>query len=445
MTKRLLTIVMVLAAAAQGRKPGEEIKPGFNLFSKQQDIQLGLQAAAEVRKQYQPVQNDELQNYIRRVGERLAAQKEPRESGFQFTYTLVSDKSINAFALPGGPTFVHTGLILAADNEAQLAGVLAHEISHVILRHGTNQASKANLMQIPAILAGAVTGSNLLAQLTNLGAAGFLLKFSRNDESQADALGARIMNQAGYNPIEMAHFFEKLQGEGGSRAPQFLSDHPDPGNRVKAVQDEIRALPRHSYGAAAGDFDRAKALVAKLPPPTRAPGAPRIEAPPSGSKPSGRFKQLKGREYAISYPENWEVFGDSNAATVTIAPREGLVQDASGRSQVGYGVIVSYFFPESKTTDLQQATGELIHHLHAANPNLREAGAPRRIKVEGEQALVTRLSSDSPYRGLAETDVLLTVNRPQGLFYMIFIAPERDYRELESVFNDMASSIRFSN
>jgi hypothetical protein len=448
MTKRLLTIVMVLAAAAQARKPGEEIKPGFNLFSKQQDIQLGLQAASEVRKQYQAVQNEELQNYIRRVGERLAAQKSPRESGFQFTYTLVNDKSVNAFALPGGPTFVHTGLMLAAENEAQLAGVLAHEISHVILRHGTNQASKANLMQIPAILAGAVTGSNLLAQLTSLGAAGFLLKFSRNDESQADALGARIMNEAGYNPIEMAHFFEKLQGEGGSRAPQFLSDHPDPGNRVKAVQEEVRALPRHSYGAPAGDFDRAKALVAKLPPPQRAPGAPRIEAsaPTSASKPSGRYKQLKGREYAISYPENWEVLGDSNAATLTIAPREGLVQDAGGRSQVGYGVIVSYFFPESKTTDLQQATGELIHHLHAANPNLRAASAaPRRIKVEGDQALVTRLTSDSPYRGQAETDVLLTVNRPQGLFYMIFIAPERDYRDLERVFDEMASSIRFSN
>src|SRR5712692_8193313 len=248
--RHTLTIVMamILTVPALARRPGEDIKPGFNLFSKQQDIQLGLAAASEVRKQYQVVPNQELQDYIRRIGERLAAQKEPRESGFQFTYTLVNDKSVNAFALPGGPTFVHTGLILAADNEAQVAGVLAHEISHVILRHGTNQASKANLMQIPALLAGAVTGSDLLAQLTNLGAVGFLLKFSRTAESEADALGTRIMNEAGYNPIEMAHFFEKLQAEGGSRAPQFLSDHPNPGNRVSAVETEIRALPQHQYG-----------------------------------------------------------------------------------------------------------------------------------------------------------------------------------------------------
>src|SRR6266851_4121316 len=215
--RRSLIIVMAitLAVPVLARKPGEEIKPGFNLFSKQQDIQLGQQAAAEVRKQYTVVPNQELQDYIRRIGERLATQREPRESGFQFTYTLVNDKSVNAFALPGGPTFVHTGLILAADNEAQVAGVLGHEISHVILRHGTNQASKANLMQIPALLAAAVTGSNLLAQLTSLGAAGLLLRFSRTDESEADASGTKIMNEAGYNPIEMAHFFEKLEGETG--------------------------------------------------------------------------------------------------------------------------------------------------------------------------------------------------------------------------------------
>src|SRR5437016_12156204 len=159
----VIVIAAALAISALARKPGEPIKPRFNLFSKQQDIQLGQQAAAEVRKQSRPVSSSELQDYIRRIGERLAATPDVRDSGFQFTFTLVNDKSINAFALPGGPTFVHTGLVLAADNEAQVAGVLGHEISHVILRHGTNQASKANLMQIPALLAGAVTGSDLLA------------------------------------------------------------------------------------------------------------------------------------------------------------------------------------------------------------------------------------------------------------------------------------------
>jgi len=318
----------------------------------------------------------------------------------------------------------------------------------VMLRHGTNQASKANLMQIPALLAGAVTGSNLLAQLTNLGAVGMLLKFSRNAESEADALGTRIMNQAGYNPIEMANFFEKLQAEGSSRAPQFLSDHPDPGNRVKAVQEEIRALPRHDYGTRVGDFEREKALVAQLPQLRSQPRELRgsSAAPSAASRPSGRFKQLRGREFALSYPDNWEVFGDQNAATLTIAPREGIVQSANGTSAVGYGVIVSYFFPESKTNDLEKATDELIHHLHAANPNMRVTSANRRrIRVEDGPGLVTTLAGESPFQGQTETDVLLTVIRPQGLFYMIFVAPQADFRDLQGAFDEMANSIRFSN
>src|SRR5437868_8591819 len=182
-----LAVLLTLPACA-ARKPGSEIKPGFNLFSKEQDVQLGQEAAAQVRQQYEVVQNKELQDYITRAGQLLAAQ--PEAGGYPYTFTLLNEKSVNAFALPGGPAFVFSGLIQAADNEAQLAGVLAHEISHVALRHGTNQASKANLLQLPAMLAGAMTGGSLLGQLAQvgvgLGANSVLLKFSRTAVSQAD-------------------------------------------------------------------------------------------------------------------------------------------------------------------------------------------------------------------------------------------------------------------
>jgi Zn-dependent protease with chaperone function len=436
---------MAFPAAAM-RKAGDAIKPGFNLFSKEHDVQLGQQAAAQIGKQYHVVENRQLQDYVRQVGERLAAQKVAKDSGFPFTFKLVSDKSINAFALPGGPTFVHTGLIAAADNEAQLAGVLAHELSHVILRHGTNQASKANLLQLPAILAGAVTGSNLLAQLTSMGASGFLLKFSRTAETEADLLGARLMNDAGYNPVEMARFFEKLEAEGGSRAPQFLSDHPNPGNRVAAVQAEIRGLPQRQYGANVGDFAAMKSLVAKLPSPPAKPGAaPAAAAAPSAaSRPSGGFKQFKGREVALSYPDNWQVFGESNAATVTIAPREGVVQTAGGGVNVGYGVIVS--FHETQTRDLQQATDELVQVLRRRDPAMQIASDSRRsAQLEDSRGLVTMLASKSPYQGQYEQDMLLTVSRPVGLFYAIFIAPVTDFPSVQDTFNEMVRSIRFSN
>jgi len=267
----------LLVAAALARKPGEPIRPGYNMFSKQQDIQLGQANAKQVREQYQAVNNQFLQDYVRRVGNRLAEQPEARESGFEFSFTVLNVGEINAFALPGGPMFIYTGLLKACDNEAQLAGVMGHEMSHVILRHGTHEATKANFVQLPALLAGAVIGENSIAgKLANmglgLGAKSVILKFSRDAESEADALGSHLMAAAGYNPIEMARFFEKLSA--GPHPPQLLSDHPNPGNREKAIQAEMETLPQRSYTWQTGDFFRMKSELAKLPPPPKAPATP---------------------------------------------------------------------------------------------------------------------------------------------------------------------------
>jgi predicted Zn-dependent protease len=259
-----LGFALLLATTAAAQRP-RQLKPGWNLFSKDQDIQLGKEAAAQVEKQYTVARNADLASYVRRIGAKLAST--PDAGGFPYSFQVVADKSINAFALPGGLTFVHTGLMAAADNEAQVAGVLAHEISHVALRHGTNQASKANLIQLPALLASGMLGKSgsMLGQLTQLGiglgANSVLLKFSRTAESDADLLGTRIMAKAGYNPLEMARFFEKLEASGGTHGPQFLSDHPNPGNRVKAVEAEIRYLPRGTYNTGnANEFARMQKL-----------------------------------------------------------------------------------------------------------------------------------------------------------------------------------------
>jgi len=435
-------LVALLSLPASARKPGDPIKPGFNLFSKQQDVQLGQEAATQIRRQIIVSDNRDLQDYVTRIGQRLARQ--PEADNYPYTFTVVVDKNINAFALPGGPTFIYHGILLAADNEAQVAGVIAHEISHVALRHGTNQASKANLLQLPAILAGAATGSTLLAQLTQLGAVGFMLKFSRTAETQADLLGARIMSNAGYNPIEMARFFEKLEAEGGSRAPQFLSDHPNPGNRVRNVEEELRGFPRRNYDFSAGDFQGMKTVANQLPPGRgngrSALGGGAAQPPP----PSGGFKQFRGREYGLSYPDNWQVFGDADAAAVTLAPREGIVQGGRG-GQVGYGAIVSHYIPERRLRDLRDTTNELIQQLRNSNPSLRLVSRdPRRTRVDASDALISLLTSNSPYGG-TEVDMLLTVERPEGIFYMIFIVPDREFRRAEATFDEMVRSIRFAN
>ncbi|HWQ52445.1 MAG TPA: M48 family metallopeptidase [Bryobacteraceae bacterium] len=455
----VLVALLVTAACAQ-RRPGQPLRPGFNMFSVEQDIQLGQEAAQQARQQLDVVKDQNLQNYLARVGNRLASTPRAKESGFPFSFTLINDPSVNAFALPGGPMFVNSGLLRAAANEAQLAGVMAHEMSHVILRHGTNQVSRANLLQLPAMLAsGAVGSGSLFGQLAQLGIGlGFnsvLLNYSRSAENEADALGAHIMAAAGYNPIESARFFETLAAEGGSRGPEFLSSHPDPGNRVASVQAEIRTLPQSSYGYETGEFRRAQQLVAALPPPRKTRTAQANAAPPSRTPqgtaqppsgiPAGGWQELRGRSFSISYPGNWEAFGGQQSNSVTIAPRQGIVQAANGGVSVGYGTVLSYYVPDGvRTVDLRRETGDLVNQLRAQNPGTRVASSgSRRVRVGGADGLITMLEGQSPYGG-QETNALLTVARPEGLFYMVFVAPQRDFNQLESTFSQMIQSIRFA-
>jgi len=214
--------------------------------------------------------------FVNSVTKRLIASQEARASGFTFTFQIVADPAINAYALPGGPMFINTGLLRAVANEAQFAGAIAHEMSHVILRHGTNQASKVDLIQLPVALAGQLTNSDtLMGQLAQLGiglgADSVLLKFNRIHESQADLMGAHIMAEAGYDPIQMARFFARLNDDSGAFV--FLSDHPNPGGRSKAITAEAARLPQRTYGYQTGQFREMKKAVATIhePPPKPQP------------------------------------------------------------------------------------------------------------------------------------------------------------------------------
>lgn len=432
-------------------------KPGFNMFSKKQDIQIGKEGAAEIEKKVELVTRGEINEYIRNIGSKLASAPEAGE--YPYTFKVVRDDSINAFALPGGPTYVNNGLILAAENEAQLAGVMAHEISHVALRHGTNQASKANLLSLGAMLGGSlIGGESITGQLAQLGigfgANSVLMKYSRNAERDADILGARIMAQAGYNPIEMARFFEKLEAETGNRGAvaQFFSSHPNPGNRTQRVEQELQYFPQRTYDADTGLLPKMKAIIKGLPPPKAAAkpappaAAPAPPAPPV-SRPSAGWQQYQGREFALSYPNNWQAFGDRNSPSVTFAPDGGIVQTTGGDSAIGCGVIASFYSAGgNRRVDLQRDTDELIRQIRSGNPTMRPSGRQSRsLSVGGRPALLTTLYSSSPYEGETEIDLLLTVARPQGLHYMVLIAPQREFRRYQSTFEKILQSVRFSN
>ena len=450
--KQVITLLVALFITSSAF--GQHIpKPGFNLFSKDQDIQLGKEAAAEVEKNAKVITGKDLSAFIEGIGRKLASA--PEAAQYPYTFKVVHDDSINAFALPGGPTFVHTGLILAADNESQIAGVMAHEISHVALRHGTNQASKQQLIQLPAILAGQVAGnSGLLGQLAQvgigLGANSVLLKFSRGAESDADLLGARIMAQSGYDPVQLGRFFEKLEAETGKRSgiEEFFSDHPNPGNRTKRIEDEMRYLPKGPYNTNSGGLASAQAVVKRLGPAPK----PKPETTSNGgasgpaTAPSSRFVEYQGKTFRFSHPDNWKAFGDQNSQAVTVAPEDGLVKGSEGGVQVGRGLMAHFQAADkNRSPDVGKETEALIQQLRSENPTMKQSSQPKQIKVDGQPALMTSFTTESPYGKSAEADTLVTVSKPGGLYYFVFIAPQQDLPQYHGAFDKILQSIRLNN
>ena len=245
-----------------------------NNFSTAQDVQLGRQAAADARRQL-PMLNDGPTNaVVDRIGSRLVAAVPARlrHAGFRYSFDVVNLREINAFALPGGPMFVNRGMLQAARTDDEVAGVMAHELAHVVLRHGTLQASKAQKFQLGAIagqVLGAIVGGNkgqIIAQGSQIGLGTYFLKYGREYEREADLLGAQIMARAGYNPRQMANMFRTIQQQGGTRGPEWLSDHPNPGNRYDAINREASMLRVAGTADTGPAFDSARARLARMSP-----------------------------------------------------------------------------------------------------------------------------------------------------------------------------------
>src|SRR6266849_8255959 len=290
---------------------------GFDMFSAQEEVQSGQQAASQVgRKLPLLPDSDPITRYVQHLGAQLASHA-PGEK-WPYSFHVVNQKEINDFALPGGPVYVNLGTIQAADNEAELAGVMAHEISHVVQRHGTRAATRQMAAQIPLAILGGVMGQGALSQMAQMGysfgVGSYFLKNSRTAESEADLLGTDIMYDTGFNPQAMAQFFTKLEKEGGvARGPQFLSDHPDPGNRAQAVAKEVATLPRKtSYRSDSAEFRDVKQRVAGMRPLTAQQIAQQqqtsaVNATAGGVQASGSVRSFSHRDFSISYPDNWQV------------------------------------------------------------------------------------------------------------------------------------------
>lgn len=432
------------------------LKPGFNFFSKDQDVQLGREAAAQVDREMPIVNNPQLEQWLNDLAKPLISQ--PEAGDYPYTFKWVNDPNINAFALPGGPIYMNTGLLKHADNEGEVVGVLAHEISHVALRHGTNQASRANLFTIPAMIGSMALGNNggMLSQLSQLGIGlglnGVLMKYSRGAETQSDQLGSLLMHRAGYNPIDMANFFEKLEALAGNQSgvANWFSSHPNPGNRVQNVQKEIVTFDRREYTRNTGKFAQMKALAAKLPAPAKqaqpgqsaGQGSATATIPPTNGleAPSSRTTAHRSTSYQVSYPQNWQVQKGQQGESVTIAPSYGQVQVGNG-SALGYGAMFDVHTGD-QSQHLEEIAAAIEKGVIQSNPGMQLTQEPMRLTVNNRRAVLYMLSGPGPYQGHDEVVVLAVVERGSNqAVSAIFVAPERDYSRFEPTFQQMLRSI----
>lgn len=449
----VLVAVAVVAAGAQTK-----ITPPKNKYTPEEDVKIGLEAAAEARKEYPVIENDAIASYLTRLGDRLvrAAPAELNNPVFQYSFTPVNLKEINAFALPGGPMFVNRGMFDAAASEGEVAGVMAHELSHVLLRHGTANATKAQGFQIGAVagaIAGAVIGGgwgNVIAQGSQFGLGTWLLKYSREYEKQADLLGAQIMARAGYDPRDLAHMFETIERESkGGNGPQWMSSHPDPGNRSQYITREAEALKIAAAPDDGRPFQAVKAAFAKLPAaqsmsdPRRAaddanaPAAVGTIGEPVAA-PATRYRTERGGKlFEVSVPANWQAVASNSSVKYVPANAYG---DVNGARVLTHGVELGVTRAPSR--DLAAAHDAFVQSLLQGNPGMRAAGAAQRVVLSRRNAIGATLVGQSAAGGREQVGVYTTFLADGNLFYYLTIVPEAEAQAYAPAFSRVGQSIR---
>jgi hypothetical protein len=360
--------------------------------------------------------------------------------------------------------FLNRGMLEAARTDGEVAGVMAHELSHVVLRHGTAQVTKSQsskfrvgelLGQVAGVIVGGRTGS-AIAQGSQALLGGLFLKFSREYEREADLMGARIMARAGYDPRQMANMFQTIQKQSGSQGPEFLSDHPDPGNRFELINREADALQVPRSSAPSGGIELVHARLAQLPPAISSEEAARqaqqrqrsgqvaagVRSGPVDPPASEWRSYQPGNFLRISVPANWQQIDSGDM--VTYAPDGGFVETADGHSAVTHGLQVGV--TQGNGASLQQSTEQLLQSFARTNPSLRRLGGYSRTSIDGRQGLTTTLSNVSEASGESEAVNLTTVPLQDGtVLFLIGVAPQDEARTYLDTFSRVRLSLRITD
>jgi Zn-dependent protease with chaperone function len=459
-------LLMPLAALGQTR-----IEMPKNKYSVAQDVQLGREAAQQVYQQMPILQDGTVKAYVNRVGQSLAAAIPPeyQHPEFRYSFDVVDARDINAFALPGGPMFVNRGMIEAAHNEGEMAGVMAHELSHVALRHATAQQTKVTspkntIIGLGAILGGAILGGQAGAQVGQTIAAIHFTKYSREYETQADILGAQIMARAGYDPRDLANMFRTIAQQGGSGGPEWLSSHPNPGNREQRIMQEAAMLRVEGGRSDTAEFRQIQSRLRGYP---RAASMEEIARngqryPNQGggqqypndnypndqggvyargervAYPSTRYQTQRNNLFSVAVPSNWRQLG-GDQSSVSYAP-----EGAYGSQGITHGVMFSV--AQSNYNDLQRGAQEVVQGLTQSNNYLRQQSGFTRTTVDGRAALATTLVGRSPITGQNERVTIVTTTLGNGqIFYMAAVSPQNEYPTYQRAFNDILRSLQLNS
>lgn len=452
--KSVVALLLVIVSNAGAQTPVDVHR---NKYTPVQDVELGRQAAAEVEKELPLLRDEQVAEMVNRIGERLVAAILPDRQvpEFRYSFTVTNLKEINAFALPGGPMYINRGMLEAAKTEAEAAGVMAHELSHVVLRHGTAQATAATKFQIGQVagqILGAIVGGQkgaIIAQGSEFGLGTYFLKYSREFERESDLLGAQILARAGYDPREMANMFKTLQAQGGARAPEWMSTHPDPGNRYEAINREAALLRFENPVRSSQEFAALQARLRSLSPAQSAqPTATgtRRPSPSSGSgpgsvanvePPSGQYREVQADLVRLAIPANWQE--DSTDGHLTFAP-PGAVYQGNGASAFTHGVQIGAVRTQAR--ELQQATSEVVQLFARSNPNARSQGS-RRETLSGRESLITQLTNVSAATGRPEVVTLSTMQLRDGsLLYLLAVVPQSQVGTYEPAFRRVRQSLQ---
>jgi len=463
--KLLSRLVLIIALISTNVVAQTKVTPPKNKYTPQQDVEIGREAAAEVRKEYPLINDSQIRNYLERLGDRLveAAPRELNNPVFEYSFTPVNLKDINAFALPGGPMFVNRGMIEAASTEGEVAGVMAHELAHVLLRHGTANATKAQGFQIGALagaIAGAVIGGGwgeVISQGSQFGLGTWLMKYSREYERQADIIGVQIMARAGYDPRDLAHMFETIQRQGGSGGPEWLSSHPNPGNRTQYINQEASQLQIGRRPSDSG-FQQTKSALSRLGPARtmaeieRGAGSGRTGEGRTGGgsvgrigesvpPPSRQYRTVQGGQlFTVSVPSNWQAVSSNNSIKYVPMNAYG---DYQGQATLTHGVELGVARASSR--DLEQATQELIDGFVRGNSGMRIAGREEAFRLSGRNSIITPLEGRSALGGVERVDVHTTLLNNGDLFYLLTVVPEREAGTYGAAFDRVVRSVRLND